>query len=54
MRNLTLDEKISMKGLFSRKGIVKPELTMEDTLFYWGICFGKVITKWNNERRKGL
>lgn len=50
MRDLTLDEKISFKGLLFRKGIVKPGLDIKDLLFYWSICFGIQITKWNNDK----
>ena len=48
MRRLTLDEKISMKGLFARKGIVHiPTLTMKDVVYIWYVCFGFFpITRW--------
>lgn len=41
MRALTLDEKISLKGVFARRGVSPlPCLTMEDALFYWSYLFG--------------
>lgn len=43
MRALTLDEKISIKGKLARKGLRLPELTMEQALFFWNICYGRSI-----------
>ncbi len=49
MRKLTLDEKISFKGLLALKGINEiPKLDMESLLFYWNICYGRVIINWYN------
>ncbi len=48
MRKLTLDEKISFKGLFAKKGIVNiPTLNIIDALHFWKICFGYVKANGN-------
>jgi hypothetical protein len=46
MRNLTLDEKISFKGIFAKKGLVLPKLGMKQALFFYGICYGNSIAHW--------
>jgi len=40
MRDLTLDEKITIKGKLRKKGVVIPKLTMAEALFLWKICYG--------------
>lgn len=47
MRNLTLNEKIGIKGVLSKYDIQQPRLArldMADALFLWGICCGKSIS----------
>ena len=52
MRQLTLDEKISLKGLFARKGIKIPRLTMRHALILWKACYGSSIANWFKIMRK--
>jgi hypothetical protein len=40
MRDLTLDEKITIKGKLSKKGVIVPKLTMATAVFLWGACYG--------------
>jgi len=42
-KELTLDEKISIKGKLARKGLCLPKLTMEHAVFLWNICYGSSI-----------
>lgn len=35
MRQLTLHEKISLKGLFAKKGLILPKLDMPNALHFW-------------------
>ena len=51
MRKLTLDEKISFKGLLSCKGVSCPKLTTTQLLFYWPKLYGCPITKWAKVRK---
>ena len=47
MRALTLDEKITLKGLIAGHKAFHgslPMLTMPDALFYWSILYGKSIS----------
>jgi len=48
MRKLTLDEKITLKGLLARKpGFSGPTVAkagMRDILFWWRWCYGSSIT----------
>jgi hypothetical protein len=46
MRKLTLDEKISLKGVFAFKGLTVPKLDMEKATFLWGFVCGYNILKW--------
>ncbi len=46
MRNLTLDEKISLKGLLARKGFRLAGLDMEIALFLYNRCYGDSILYW--------
>ena len=47
MRNLTLDEKISIKGKLVRKGVTGiPALTMENAVFYWNRCYGTSLSRY--------
>ncbi len=48
MRKLTLDEKISFKGIFARKGLNLPKLEMADVPMFWYFCFGYHMEKWPN------
>jgi len=43
MRALTLDEKISIKGIFEFKGVILPKLNMTQALF-----FLEYMLLWNN------
>jgi hypothetical protein len=47
MRKLSLDEKISLKGIFARKGLFVPKLDMEQAIFLFGMCCGRDITRWH-------
>ena len=41
MRQLTLDEKITLKGIFARRGLHHIlRLTMADAVLQWNILFG--------------
>lgn len=54
MRQLTLDEKISLRGLFARKGFKVPKLDMRSALLFWRMCYGCSIAYWFRIlRRKG-
>jgi len=46
MNQLTLDQKISLKGVFARKGIILPRLDMQQAVFLWRHCCGHDITAW--------
>ena len=46
MRQLTLNEKISIKGLLQAKGVNIPKLTMKEALFFWRQLYGISISKW--------
>lgn len=47
MRKLTLDEKISFKGIFARQqGLNLPKLEMADVPMFWYFYFGYHIEKW--------
>ena len=40
MRELTLDEKISIKGKLARKGLTRlPRLDMKQAVLFWNICY---------------
>ena len=43
MRELTLDEKISIKAKLARKGFILPKLTMEQAVTLWRRCYGTSI-----------
>jgi len=47
MRALTLDEKISLKGIFQFHGLTIPALDMQCAVFFWGLACGWKITKWH-------
>jgi hypothetical protein len=47
MRCLTLDEKISLKGVFAFKRLSLPKLYMEQAVSLWYSCCGYRITKWH-------
>jgi len=47
MRKLTLDEKISLKGIFAYKGMHIPKLNMELAVALWGWACGYRITRWH-------
>lgn len=42
-KELTLDEKISIKGKLARKGLCLPKLTMDEAIHFWNICYGSSI-----------
>ena len=48
MRDLTLNEKISIKGLFHHQGASRPKLTMQEALHLWPRLFGYThgINRW--------
>lgn len=46
MRELTLDEKISLKGVFAFKGLSLPRLTMTQALWLWPVACGYNILRW--------
>lgn len=47
MRKLTLDEKISLKGMIANKGIKgMAGMDMKAILHYWYICYGRSIAEW--------
>lgn len=57
MRDLTLHEKISIKGKLVRKGYVNPRLTMAEAMFIWPRCYGTSIRDYhlvpdNNTKRR--
>lgn len=44
MRNLTIDEKITLKGILHRYNIMRiPKLTMRQAIHYWNYISGKSI-----------
>jgi hypothetical protein len=43
MRNLTLDEKITLKGKLAKKGLILPRLNTAAVVFYWYRCYGTSI-----------
>jgi len=43
MRNLTLDEKITIKGKLAKKGLILPRLDTAAVVFYWYRCYGTSI-----------
>ena len=43
MRNLTLNEKISIKGKLEQKGFNLPKLTMEDAVRFYSMCYGTSV-----------
>lgn len=53
MRALTLDEKISLKGVFKFKGLVLPRLDMVQALRLWGAACGYNILRWHLFRNHG-
>ncbi|MCK5021462.1 MAG: hypothetical protein KAS32_30905 [Candidatus Peribacteraceae bacterium] len=51
MRDLTLDEKISIKGLLTKKGLHGlARLTMKEALHLWYQCYGKPMSMWNTRK----
>jgi hypothetical protein len=47
MRPLTLNEKISLKGIFAKRGLILPKLTMPSAVHFWDMLFGyKPISKY--------
>lgn len=47
MRQLTLHEKINLKGLFVTKGLVLPRLDMPNALHFWWLANGYFpISRW--------
>ncbi|MCZ8254493.1 MAG: hypothetical protein O9327_02275 [Polaromonas sp.] len=51
MRNLTLDEKISIKGDLKKQGVLPPilvGLTMRDAIRLYWVCFGKPASEFGN------
>jgi hypothetical protein len=63
MRNLTLDEKITIKGDLKRQGVLPPllvGLNMRDAIRLYWVCFGKPVAEfgnpdsWRNPPRKAL
>lgn len=51
MRNLTLDEKIGIKGLLQKKGFYGlAGMNMKDALLWWYPCYGKPISMWNTRK----
>lgn len=49
MRQLTLNEKISIKGTLQRYGVPKKillNLDMENAVWFWYRCTGNTITKY--------
>jgi len=51
MRELTLDEKISFKGIFEKYGLSRfiglPKLTMQEAVWFYGKCCGNNIMRWH-------
>jgi len=57
MRDLTLNEKISIKGELAKHGLFLPLLTMRDALHFWRMCFGRSIAQYSkrlNQRANRL
>lgn len=48
MRKLTLNEKISIKGILSKRWNIQPlpRLTMSGALHFWAMCGGKSIAQY--------
>lgn len=46
MRNLTLNEKITIKGKFEKKGIYLPKLNMRSAVHFWYMCFAGPICEY--------
>jgi hypothetical protein len=55
MRKLTLNEKISLKGIFKHKGRAGHlnALNMQEAVFIWGLMFGRSILYWYKLQFKG-
>lgn len=45
MRTLSLNEKITLKGIFANYGLILPQLNMVQASFLWSRVAGKFITK---------
>lgn len=43
MRELTLQEKITFKGLLARKGIIVPLLDMPSLKHFWRMAYGSTL-----------
>lgn len=43
MRQLTLNEKITIKGKLAQKGLCIPKLTIEDAVYFWNKLYGNPI-----------
>lgn len=48
MRALTIHEKISLKGIFAKKGLILPRLDMPNALHFWSMVNGYFpISRWH-------
>jgi len=50
MRQLTLDDKITIRGLLARMGVSGPlvvEAELKEIIHYWNMCYRRSITAYH-------
>ena len=51
MRKLTLDEKISIKGILAKRDLLLPKLDMASALHFWNMVFCTPLSYYNTPKR---